>query len=83
MESSKIKAVLIVAVAIFTAIYLGVSAATAQLETVVWVVGGIGSDVCFLLSCKIWLLILSVGADSDGALVLPLLPNSISRSIMP
>jgi hypothetical protein len=76
MESSKIKAVLIVAVAIFTAIYLGVSAATAQLETVMWVLGGLGFAVCVLLGRKIWLLIPFLGA-LGLTLRLPGLPSSL------
>jgi hypothetical protein len=76
MESSKIKAVLIVAVAIFTAIYLGVSAATAQLETVMWVLGGVGFTVCVLLGRKIWLLIPFLGA-LGLSLRLPGQPSSL------
>ena len=76
MESSKIKAILIVAVAIFTAIYLGVSAATAQLETVMWVMGGVGFTVCLLLGRKIWLLIPFLGA-LGLSLRLPGQPSSL------
>jgi len=76
MDSSKIKVVLIVAVAIFTAIYLGVSAATAQLETVMWVLGGLGFSVCVLLGRKIWLLIPFLGA-LGLTLRLPGLPSSL------
>jgi hypothetical protein len=61
MDSSKIKAVLIVAVAIFAALYLGVSAATAQLETVLWVLGGLGFATCLLLGRRIWLLVPFLG----------------------
>lgn len=57
MEASKIKAVLIVVVAIFAALYLGIAAATAQLETLAWVLGGIGFAVCFLLGRNVWILI--------------------------
>jgi hypothetical protein len=76
MESSKIKAVLIVAVAIFAALYLGISAATAQLETVLWVLGAIGFAVCLLLGRKIWLLIPFLGA-LGLTLRLPGLPSSL------
>jgi hypothetical protein len=66
MDSSKIKVVLIVAVAIFTAIYLGISAATAQVETVLWVLGGLAFAVCLLMGRSIWLLIPFLGSVSLG-----------------
>jgi hypothetical protein len=76
MDSSKIKAVLIVAVAIFAALYLGVSAATAQLETVLWVLGGLGFATCLLLGRRIWLLIPFLGA-LGLSLRLPGQPSSL------
>ncbi|TAE86076.1 MAG: hypothetical protein EAZ71_06900 [Verrucomicrobia bacterium] len=76
MESSKIKAVLIVVVAIFAALYLGISAATAQMETVLWVLGGVGFAVCLLLGRKIWLLLPFLGA-LGLTLRLPGLPSSL------
>lgn len=57
MDSSKFKVFAIVFVSMVLALYLGVNAATAQLETVIWVVGGLTVAVCILLGRSIWLLI--------------------------
>jgi len=57
MDSSKIKVIIIVALAMIFALYLGIAAATAQFAAVAWVVG-IGSLVVVLaLANNIWLLI--------------------------
>lgn len=61
MDSSKIKAVIILTMAVFTAIYLGIAAATAQLEVALWLVGSLGLITCFLLGQKIWMLIPFLG----------------------
>ena len=57
MDSQKLKVVLIVILAAFGAIYLGIAAATAQMKALAWV-AGIGS-VIFLLSLgrHVWVLI--------------------------
>ena len=39
--SALFKAIVVVALALFAAIYLGISTATAQYETVAWVIGGV------------------------------------------
>lgn len=62
MDSSKIKAILGAVIALFAALYLGITAATAQFVTVAWVVAGITLMVCLLLGRKIWLLIPFMGA---------------------
>lgn len=62
MDSNKIKVLLVVIIAAFAAIYLGISAATAQFETVAWVLGGATLATCLLLGRKIWLLIPFLGA---------------------
>jgi hypothetical protein len=62
MDTSKIKAILIAVIATFAALYLGINAATAQFETVAWVIGGLTLLVCLLLGTKIWLLIPLLGA---------------------
>jgi len=57
MDSSKIKVIIIVVLAMICALYLGIAAATAQLAAVAWVVG-VGSLVVVLaLANNIWLLI--------------------------
>ena len=55
--SALIKAIVIVALALFVATYLGISTATAQYETIAWVVGGVTLIGCLLLGRDIWLLI--------------------------
>ena len=57
MDSSKIKALVILVFAMLAAIYLGITAATAQFETVAWIVGGLTLTSCLFLGRKIWLLI--------------------------
>jgi hypothetical protein len=74
MDSNKIKALLVVVISLFGAVYLGVAAATAQLEAVAWIVGGIGLVICVALGNKIWLLLPVLSALS---LRLPL-PGNIS-----
>lgn len=57
MDSSKIKVIFIVVVAMFCAIYLGVAASTAQFVAIAWVVG-VAGVVCVLAMGKhVWLLI--------------------------
>lgn len=57
MDSSKLKVLLVIVFAAFAALYLGIAAATAQLEALAWVTG-IGS-VIFLLALgrHVWVLI--------------------------
>jgi hypothetical protein len=57
MDSSKIKTIIIVAVAAFLALYLGIAAATAQKEAVALVGAAVFLTVCLLLGRNIWLLI--------------------------
>lgn len=57
MDSNKIKAIIVVVLSLFAALYLGISAATAQLETVIWVVGGVSFTICLLLGHRIYLII--------------------------
>jgi hypothetical protein len=57
MDSSKIKLIFIVVLAMLCALYLGVAAATAQLEAVLWV-AGLGSIIfLFALGRHVWALI--------------------------
>lgn len=57
MESSKIKAVFIIALAAMFAVYLGVSAATAQFKAIAWVAGGVGIAFILALGRNVWMLI--------------------------
>lgn len=62
MDSNKIKIILVVILAAFGAIYLGVAAATAQIEAVAWILGGLMLTICLALGRRIWLLIPFMGA---------------------
>ena len=57
MDSSKIKAISVAVVAIFVALYLGINAATAQGETIAWVLASAAVITCISLGRKVWLLI--------------------------
>ena len=78
MDSQKIKAIIIGALAAFGALYLGIAAATAQLEAVAWIVGGLILTVCLALGRRIWLLLPLMTGIS---LVLPL-PGSFSTVLL-
>jgi hypothetical protein len=57
MDSSKIKVLVVLILASCLAIYLGLAAATAQLEVVSWVGGAVFLIFCVLLGRHIWILI--------------------------
>jgi hypothetical protein len=57
MDSSKIKVIIIVVLAMFCALYLGIAAATAQLAAVAWVVGVSGLVFILALGKHVWALI--------------------------
>jgi len=57
MDSTRLKILLFVILSLFVAVYLGVAAATAQLETVAWILGGGIFIGCVLLGKKIWMLL--------------------------
>jgi hypothetical protein len=61
-DSSKLKLIIIAVLALFAALYLGIIAATAQLETIAWVLGGVTLVACILLGRRIWLLIPLLGS---------------------
>ncbi len=56
MNSVRVQVFLVLAVALFGAVYLGYAAATAQFEAAAWVVGGIGLTTCLALGRRIWLI---------------------------
>jgi hypothetical protein len=62
MDSSKIKAIIVVVIALFVALYLGVSAATAQTETIAWVLGILAVVICLAMGRRIWMLLPFMGA---------------------
>lgn len=57
MDSSKLKVLLVVIFAAFAALYLGIAAATAQLEAVAWVVGALMIVFVLALGKHVWVLI--------------------------
>lgn len=75
-DSNKIRAILISIIALIGALYLGISSATAQLETVLWVVGGTGLITCALLGRRIWMIIPFFGTI-NLSLMLPGTPNTM------
>jgi hypothetical protein len=76
MDSSKIKLIFIVVMAMIAALYLGVSAATAQFEAIAWVVGGVTLCTCLLMGRNIWLLIPFLGS-MQLTLMIPGRPSSM------
>ena len=76
MDSSKIKLIFFGIVAAFAAIYLGVSAASAQFEAVAWVVGSLTLIACLMMGRSIWLLIPFLAAVNLN-LRLPTTPSSL------
>ena len=72
MDSSKIKNLIVLSLAVFAALYLGIAAATAQMEVVLWVVGGLGLTVCLAMGRRIWLMLPFMTSLS---LVLPIQGN--------
>lgn len=62
--------------AMIAALYLGVSAATAQFETVAWVVGGLTLCTCLLMGRNIWLLIPFLGS-MQLTLMIPGRPSTL------
>jgi hypothetical protein len=71
MDSSKIKALIIVVLALCFALYLGITAATAQMEALIWVAGGLFLTTCFLLGRHIWILIPATLGMRGGINFLP------------
>lgn len=57
MDSNKLKVVLVVIFAAFAALYLGIAAATAQMEAIAWVVGVLGFVFVLVLGKHVWVLI--------------------------
>jgi hypothetical protein len=77
-DSNKLKLIILAVLALFAALYLGIAAATAQFEAILWVVGVLGFTICLALGKRIWLLLPFMSAI---ALVLPL-PGQFSTIFM-
>jgi hypothetical protein len=67
MDSQKLKVFLIILLSAIAAIYLGVAAATAQVEAIAWVAGGLSIGFILALGKNVWLLI-AAGAVLNGGL---------------
>jgi hypothetical protein len=66
MDSSKIKALIIGVLAAFFALYLGVIAATARMEAILWVAGALFLTLLLSLGRHVWILIpLSLGFSGN------------------
>jgi hypothetical protein len=76
MDTSKLKLILVFILAVFAALYLGITAATAQFETIAWVLGGTTLVGCLLLGRRIWLLI-PLMAAVNLSLRIPGQPNTL------
>ncbi len=76
MDSSKIRNIIAVILFLLTAFYFGISAVTAQLETILWMVGGMILLACILIGRRIWLLIPLMSAVNLG-LRIPGQPNTL------
>lgn len=57
MDSSKLKVILVIVFAAFAALYLGIAAATAQLEAIAWVAGALLVVLVLALGKHVWVLI--------------------------
>ncbi len=57
MDSNKIKIIIVMLISAFAAVYLGIAAATAQTEAMIWVGGAVGLTICLSLGNRIWLLL--------------------------
>ena len=79
MDSTKIKAILIIAIVVMAALWLGMNAATAQLETGMWVSGISAILVCAMLGKKVWM-ILPFATALNLTLMIPGQPNTILLS---
>ena len=78
MDSSKIRALIVATFAIFAAIYLGIAAATSQLEVLICIVSALVIITCLALGRRVWLLIPFM---TTLGLVLPL-PGYFSTGII-
>jgi hypothetical protein len=76
MDPAKVKLMFFAIVATFAAIYLGVSAASAQFEAVAWVVGSLTVIACLMMGRSIWLLMPFLAAVNLN-LRLPTNPSSL------
>lgn len=75
-DSSKLKIIIVAIVALFASLYLGIAAATAQLEAIAWVAGGLGLVICLAMGRSIWLLVPLTSVLSLTFYYLPGMPET-------
>jgi hypothetical protein len=75
MDSNKFKTLIWLVIALFGAIYLGISSATAQIETIAWFLFGGTLLTCLALGSRIWMIIPFMGA-LNLTLMIPGQPNT-------
>ena len=71
MDSNRIKIIVVILLSSFGALYLGVAAATAQKEALVWIGGGLFLSICLVLGKHIWILIPATLGMTGGLNFLP------------
>jgi hypothetical protein len=76
MDNKKIQIIIIGAVAFLISLYLGISAVTAQIEVVMWVIASLTAITCLAMGKSIWLLIPLLGSLSLN-FSLPGNPNTL------
>ena len=75
-DSSKLKTVVVAILALFAALYLGITAATAQRETAAWVLGAASIVIAIWMGQRIWMLLPLMGA-LDISLRIPGQPSTL------
>lgn len=76
LQTRSIQGIIVIAVSLFLAIWLGVSVATNQEETILYILGTLTLVVCFAMGRHIWLLI-PLGAGTMITLRVPGLPDTL------
>lgn len=76
MDSQRLKVIAIVVVAAIAALYLGIAAATEQMEAIAWVVGVFGIVILFGLGRHVWALIPILGGLSGYVNAVPGSPSA-------
>lgn len=71
MDSNKFKLFVFLTLASMFALYLGIAAATAQLEAIAWVTGGTFLVACLMLGKHVWILIPATLSLKGGINLLP------------
>jgi hypothetical protein len=76
MDPKQFKLIIIMAASILAALYLGISAATAQFQAVAWVLGGMGILVLLALGRNVWALVPVMGGMAGFVNAVPGSPSA-------